>query len=94
MIMNELKKRFNHNYRKAISLYMVNYIISLIYILCIYFNNITYGLITVSIHLLFIVWLEHKWKVNKKLKGTMYRKMIDYPFFFIYVIIFSYLTTK
>lgn len=64
-------------------------------LLCIYFNSIEYALLLCLINGINIVWLEHKWKVNVKLKGTIYRRFVDYyPLCFIYIIIFVFLTAE
>jgi hypothetical protein len=93
-MINELKEKFNDNYRKVILFLFINYILMSFILVCIYFNSIKYALLLCLINGINIVWLEHKWKVNVKLKGTIYRRIVDYPLCFIYIIIFVFLTTE
>ncbi len=93
MLINELKERFDNNYRRIIILLSINYFFAGIILVFIYFDSI-YGLGTVVICLLYNIYLNYKWKVNTKLKGTLYRKLIDYPLLIIYIIMLLFLITK
>ncbi|WP_044640093.1 hypothetical protein [Risungbinella massiliensis] len=91
-IIEELKEKTEGNHKIILTLAIVNYLLAVSVLLKIYMfkGSFITDIIFMICVLAYVSMVEIKWKVNKLLKGTLFKKYIENPIMIILLLVLFY----